>query len=70
MNFSFCSKVAEKQLPPFVEECKKSEKATDDDMKNLKNKTLPRTKEMKCLLTCFGEKSGKVGNAFWICQAL
>lgn len=44
----------------MVTECKASEKASDTDYANLRNKVKPATKEMKCMATCLGEKSGVV----------
>lgn len=41
-------------------ECKVAEKATDEDITNFKNSVEPKTKVVKCLLTCLAEKSGKV----------
>lgn len=49
-------------MPPAMEECKVQEKATDDDLKSMKNPNQPKTKAAKCVLTCLGEKSGKVDN--------
>lgn len=45
-----------------MEECKIAEKATDDDIMNMKKPDQPKTKPMKCVITCLAEKSGKVEN--------
>lgn len=42
-------------------ECKTSEKVSDADVKSFKEKTMPPTKEVKCLTTCIIEKMGLVG---------
>ncbi|XP_037041662.1 general odorant-binding protein 57c-like [Bradysia coprophila] len=50
--------------PNFAQfdECKTAEKATDDDLKSLRERdpTLPKTRGAKCVLTCLGEKAGKI----------
>lgn len=50
---------AAQKYSPTMEECKTAEKASDDDIENMK-KPGNKTKPMKCLITCLAEKTGKV----------
>lgn len=43
-----------------MEECKVAEKVSDEDLKNLRDHSQPKTTPMKCFIACMGEKSGKV----------
>ncbi|KAG4070356.1 hypothetical protein HA402_006498 [Bradysia odoriphaga] len=47
---------------PDFEECKTAEKATDDDLKSLKDFNLPKTRGAKCVMTCLGEKTKKIAD--------
>lgn len=63
--FSIILKAAQKNpMQANFEECKTSEKISDEDLKNFKKPDQPRTQAMKCFMACLGEKSGKVWNAF------
>lgn len=41
-------------------DCKKQEKASDDDVENLSNLKVPTTPEGKCLTACMGKQFGIV----------
>lgn len=56
----FTEKAADAAKHQAMEECKVSEKISDEDLKNLRDHNQPKTKAVKCFITCLGEKSGKV----------
>ncbi|KAJ6632832.1 General odorant-binding protein 56h [Pseudolycoriella hygida] len=46
----------------FWEECKAAEKATDEEARAMRNPDQPKSRAMKCVIACIGEKSGKLVN--------
>lgn len=49
-------------LPPSLEECRVATQVTNDDFMNLMNPNKPKTRAMKCFITCVAEKLGQVVN--------
>lgn len=49
-------------MPLVLEECREAEHVTNANFMDLINPNKPKSKEMKCLITCVAEKFGQVVN--------
>ncbi|KAJ6633014.1 General odorant-binding protein 28a [Pseudolycoriella hygida] len=54
--------VSQQEFDEMSELCKVQEKATDSDMKMWKNDITPKSKVVKCLDACVGERMGMMKN--------